>query len=95
MSDGIEVPWPAGIPESTLTRDTDGTPLWIIFKDPKTGGRAAFPVTLDASYEKDGHAVWHIELVGHQATVRPSIHAIGEWHSPNPVVFLIVDELAG
>jgi hypothetical protein len=41
--------------------------------------------------------VWHVEFAEADGEkfvkVSPSIHYVGHWHSPNPVIFRLVDEL--
>jgi hypothetical protein len=57
------------------------------------GQRAAIPVTFDHVEQVNGNPVWHIEILDSVATITPSIHALGLWHSPNPVQFRLVHEL--
>jgi hypothetical protein len=65
---------------------------WVYFIDPK-GNKHCIPVTTGESYGEAFKNVWHIEVGGDVATVSPSVHYVGEWHTPNPVLFSIVDKL--
>lgn len=89
-----EVPWFAEPPPAHLIETDDGA--WLHFIDP-TGNRAAIPVTRGddmAESATQDRPVWHIDTDGDRAIVTPSVHFVGFWHSPKPVSFLLVDELA-
>lgn len=93
----VEVPWFDRVPEATLAwEDDDPTKGWLHFVDPK-GNKHSIPVTTGPTIGTGtgfGN-VWHVDIGGEQATVSPSVHYVGEWHSPNPVVFSLVDKLPG
>jgi hypothetical protein len=94
-----EVPWFTSPPEATLNW-TDRPKLGHIkFRDPN-GEIAVFHVTEGETYDlhtkppgKYRTPVWHIEVNGDIATVSPSVHFVGRWHSPNPVQFKLVEEV--
>jgi hypothetical protein len=85
----VEVPWFSEPPEATLR--WDGNRGYLHFTDPK-GNHAAVPVTKDETVGNSFGHVWHISIEDSTATVSPSIHYVGDWHSPNPVVFKLVDK---
>jgi hypothetical protein len=94
-----ETPWFTEPPRATLNW-TDRPKLGHIkFVDPN-GDLAVFHVTENDTYDltteppgKHVTHVWHVEVNGDIATVSPSVHFVGRWHSPNPVQFKIVGEL--
>lgn len=94
-----EVPWYTSPPDATLHWDAEATEGFLYFKSPKTGRNHAIPVTKGVSLDRTGGRgpIWHIEPMMHNkiATVSPSIHAIGEFHSPNPVQFHITKVTRG
>jgi hypothetical protein len=101
VSEQNEVPWFSEPPEAKLARkgckEGDVIYGWLHFIDPQ-GNRAAVPVTLgeQTTMEFDGgpgSPIWHIDIDGDVATVSPSIHYVGAWHSPNPVQFKLVKEI--
>ncbi len=90
-----EVPWFSEPPEATIRWVQEPTLGHLWFIDPK-GRKATVPVTKGETYTiggKVGMHVWHIDIDGDTATVSPSIHYVGWWHSPNPVVLKLVDRL--
>jgi hypothetical protein len=53
-------------------------------------------VKLDTVFVNLGNDdVWHAEFTEDKKFIKvtPSIHYVDHWHSPNPVVFKLVDEL--
>jgi hypothetical protein len=93
-----EVPFPTD-PECLLTPRGSDWPDdavgWIIFIDPKHRIRSSLPVSLAPSHERpELGPVWQIEFpeLG-VAVTRPSVHSVGDWHSPNPTRWRIVDRL--
>lgn len=98
--DGVEVAWPTTTPSARLVWDWWGVVGRLEFISPKTGRKVDVIVTtgddqwLDQITIKLGEHAWHIDLDGSDAVVRPSIHFVGHFHSPNPVSFkLVVGEL--
>lgn len=99
-----EVPWFSEPPEAKLARDgvQEGDVIqgFLHFIDPQ-GKKAVVPVTfgpttqLRTAENLPASNVWHIDINGDEATVSPSIHYVGFWHSPNPVRFRLVEELSG
>lgn len=97
-----EVPWFADPPPAKLARggckEGDVIHGWLHFFDPN-GNRAAVPVTLGPHTEYKpadnlrGSPIWHVDIADDIATVSPSVHYVGFWHSPNPVQFRLVDDL--
>jgi len=75
-----EVVWPSEILEARLDKS------WLHFYGPD-GERAAVPT--------EGPNKWNLELskCGGYVRISPSIHNVGYWHSPNPVIFKLVKEL--
>jgi hypothetical protein len=96
---GVESPWPPEPPDATLMW-LDPHPVHLpdlgyLHWFDVHGDRAAIPVTRGATtkVEAIGH-VWHIEeLPDDMLRVSPSVHFIGYWHSPNPVLFHRVQQL--
>lgn len=87
-----EAPWPAEPMPADLYWSPDSDRGWLHFTDPR-GDYAVVPVSV-AEPVSTGTGlgnVWKIELPEGDgiATVSPSIHWVGAWHSPNPVRFLI------
>lgn len=84
MAEG-EVPWFPGrsgpLPAALFWLD-DSEVGHLHFLGPK-GDYGTIPVT-EGPTRDDGWPgpVWHIDLDGDEATVTPSIHFKGEWHSP-------------
>lgn len=72
-------PWPSELLEAKLEGG------WLHFYDPN-GERAAVPIYPTPKG-------WNAKVVDSTITVSPSIHQIGHWHTPNPVIFKLVDEL--
>ena len=79
---------------------------WITFVDPKsvvagTPHRTSIPVTRRKGEYHGNHPtlgnVWEFEVSngGKTLTTKPSIHAVGRWHSPNPTVWRLVERLSG
>jgi hypothetical protein len=65
----------------------DGYLGYLHFTDP-CGDYAVVPVTHGPTFESPERGpVWHVDIDDNVATVSPSIHFVGLWHSPNPVVF--------
>ena len=97
MADGIEAPWFSEPPEAALYWSTPELGH-LHFVDPQ-GNRAVVPVTRGKDYkdERLSMNVWHIDVAegSDVATVSPSVHYVGFWHSPNPVVFKLVKSLDG
>lgn len=91
-----EVPWFSEPPQAML-KWSDGLGH-LHFYDPN-GKKAVIPVTHGETYVRrttdgsPGSPIWHIEVDGDTATVSPSVHFVGYWHSPNPVQFKLVEEL--
>lgn len=94
MSEGTEVPWFSSPPTAMLIWDREEEDLGHLhFVDPE-GKKAVVHVTHGAHTKHDlGFHVWHIEVSTGVATVSPSTHFVGSWHSPNPVQFRLVDSL--
>lgn len=92
MSEG-EVPWFTTPPEAWLAWSEQDVLGHLWFLDPN-GERAIVPVTKGQTQgpPEQSFNIWHIEIEGNLATVSPSIHYIGKWHSPNPVQFVLVDK---
>jgi hypothetical protein len=88
--DGSEVPWFTEPPLATLTWGKDGLGH-LRFVDPK-GDKAVVLVTKDRPFSDENKHVWHIHIAGSRATVSPSIHFIGRWHTPNPAIFLLAQQ---
>lgn len=90
-----EIPWFTEPPDAKLARgnhiDDDLAYLHFIGPD---GERAVIWVTEGETTQRHGQNVWHIEVAGDVATVSPSVHFVGHWHSPNPVKFRLVEELS-
>lgn len=101
-SQATEVPWPREPVEAKLswqrgaTRDEGSEEGFLHFYGPD-GKRAVVPITREphSQYIFQGRTfnIWHIEVDGEIATVSPSVHYLGSWHSPNPVRFRLVDEI--
>lgn len=91
MDESQEVPWFTEPPEATLRWSSDKLGH-LHFFDPQ-GNRAAVPVTRGSTYQSESLTVWHIDEDGSTATVSPSIHYVGAWHTPNPVQFKLVDKI--
>jgi hypothetical protein len=88
-----EIGWPNEYIGAKLYWDKDDpTWGWLHFIDPR-GNRAVVPVTTGPQTERSGSPVWHVEVTDDHAVVSPSVHYVGVWHSPNPVVFKLVEEL--
>lgn len=88
-----EKPWPSGEVKAKLAWPKKSKEGYLHFIDPG-GNRAVIPVTKGETYETEERGpVWHIEVNGKQATVSPSIHFVGHFHSPNPVHFKLVRSL--
>lgn len=88
-----EVPWPKGLVEAKLEWP-DGEPTGYLHFFGPDGERAAVAVTRGPDGNDGSRNIWHVEDDGTIATVTPSIHYVGKWHSPKPVRFRLVDELA-
>ena len=85
-----EIPWPTEQNQPCWLIRSGGDYRWwyLYFRNPKTGGRAVIPVSEMASSEVVGLGpVWQATIVGRLVKVSPSIHAVGDFHSPNPVYF--------
>lgn len=63
--------------------------LW--FDSPEDGNQVQVAVTTGPHTQNADEHIWHIEVNEGIATVSPSIHFIGHFHSPNPVQFRIID----
>lgn len=65
----------------------------LAFVSPKTGGVEVVHVTTGPHHgptpELYAH-VWHIEIAGDVATVSPSVHFLGHFHSGNPAHFRLI-----
>jgi hypothetical protein len=102
-----EAPWPAGPRDAVIDWspinadgfDGIGT-LWFV--SPETEGwhaeqRCAINVSrtcADGGTEIGRTNIWKFTDNGDgTATVRPSVHLIGHFHSPSPVIFRLVDAL--
>lgn len=94
MGERVEVPWFAEPPNATLRWNEESDQGWLRFVDPK-GNAHVVPVTkTEGTNTGTGFGnVWHVDVEGDVATVSPSVHYVGEWHTPNPVQFKIVEEL--
>lgn len=67
---------------------------WLTFIDPKRNHRTSLPVSHgptrtqvlagEGSEEDRTINVWHIDIQGDVVITSPSVHAPGEWHSPEP-----------
>lgn len=92
MTEREEVAWFSSPPNAMLKGDNEIK--YLHFIDPR-GDRAVIPVTSGSSDEASSSSrnVWHFEMQDQTVTVSPSIYFIGKWHSPNPVTFILVDEL--
>lgn len=88
MTDEADYPaWPSEPIPATLGPD------WLHFYGPD-GERAAVPISPAGGQQAGNGLPWACQDNGDgTVTVSPSIHAIGRWHSPNPAVFRLVDEL--
>lgn len=98
-----EAPWFNKPPEAVIAREgfEEGDVIYgfLHFIDPQDQ-KAAIPVTLGDHGELTSDSgpsspIWHIDLPTEGtdiATVSPSVHFIGHWHSPNPVQFKIIDK---
>jgi hypothetical protein len=88
-----EVPWHSTIPDAELYWYRDEPIGFLHFKSPEDGGQESVRVeTGPGKNTGTGFGnVWHIEPIMYNriATVSPSIHFIGHFHSPNPVQFHI------
>jgi hypothetical protein len=63
----------------------------LAFVDPKTGHVVTIAVTPGPTYSTEHEHVWHIERTSdHSATVSPSVHFLGHFHSGNPAHFRLV-----
>lgn len=90
-----EVPWFTEPPPARLLwPDGDEAMGFLHFVDPK-GQRQVIWVTKGPGRDtKTGFGnIWHIEIEDDQATVSPSVWFKGDWHTPNPAIFVLVDEL--
>jgi hypothetical protein len=89
MEEADYPPWPSE--PLPAKRDTD----WLHFYGPD-GERGAIPITVEGCRQGGQRSLqpWAIVDNGDgTATVSPSIHQVGSWHSPNPVTFRLVGEL--
>lgn len=92
-----EVPWFSSPPDAKLVWGNHLRPDlgYLHFIDPE-GRRAVVWVSRETPIGGEAFAganVWHIDIDGTVATVSPSIHFIGHFHSPRPVTFHLVDDL--
>lgn len=96
-----EVPWYSSPPDAKIHWvGSDGKIGFLYFKSPKDGSNECIPITIGPSTgrsEGQPHPVWHIDrfMTKDIATVSPSIHGIGRFHSPNPVQFHITEITGG
>lgn len=94
-----EVAWFSEPPEATLRWSVADEIGHLKFIDPN-GEVAIIPVTRGETHvrrssdDRPGSPIWHIETQDDVATVSPSVHFIGKWHSPNPVQFKLMEELS-
>lgn len=98
--DNEEAPWYTSPPDAWIHWDEEATIGFLYFKSPKDGSNECVPVTTGDAQgrsEQRHSPVWHIEpmMYGGIATVSPSIHGIGRFHSPNPVQFRITKVTRG
>ena len=91
-----EVAWPSDEQVAVVHVDGQHADLMLLwFLSPETGLRVAVPVAYGNAADKTAKYktnVWDITIDGEVATVSPSIHFIGHFHSPNPVQFRLVDD---
>jgi hypothetical protein len=98
-----EVPWFSEPPKAHLIWNDEQTRGYLHFTDPEHK-RAVIQVSPDGPFwdsfvDQNGaltgqrYPVWGIEVNGNEATVRDSVHFVGHWHSPNPVKFILVDDI--
>jgi hypothetical protein len=91
VSEQTEVPWFDSPPDAHLAWPERSSEGYLHFYGPD-GERAVIPVTEGPSREAPQRGpVWHIEVADGVATVSPSVHFVGHWHSPNPVQFRLVE----
>jgi hypothetical protein len=98
-----ESPWYSYVPDAMLVKDPPRglksdvytiSELW--FLSPENGEHCCIHVAEDVAPAGDvvnRTNLWHIQVSGDTAVVRPSIHFIDHFHSPNPVQFRLVDAL--
>lgn len=95
-----EVAWPGKLINARLSW-TLGDLGELRFIGPD-GRLVMIPVTTGESYAKSSDSgsspVWHIETEADPETpglviavVKPSIHYVGKWHSPNPARFRLIE----
>jgi hypothetical protein len=93
-SEDREVPWFTEPPPAKLEPGTEPEIQWLHFIDPQGHHAVVYVTTGQRMVDRRGENVWHIEVADEVATVSPSIHFLGYWHSPNPVTFRLVDSLS-
>jgi hypothetical protein len=84
-----EVAWFESPPDAQLIWELDTDMGHLHFVDPK-GNKAVIHVTKGPTRAEQHYNVWHIDIVDDVATVSPSVHYVGQWHTPNPVQFHIL-----
>jgi hypothetical protein len=93
VSEQAEVPWGPDPMPAMLAWPDDSDEGYLHFIDPQNN-RAVVPVRKGpTTHTPERGPVWHVDTEGDIATVSPSVHYVGSWHSPNPVRFQIVDDL--
>ena len=85
-----EVAWFDSPPDAWLKWEPDTDMGYLHFVDPK-GKNAVIHVTKGPTRAEPHYNVWHMGIDGDIVTVSPSVHYVGEWHTPNPVQFRLVD----
>jgi hypothetical protein len=85
-----EVPWFSSPPDAWIKWEPIGDLGHLHFVDPQ-GNNAVVHVTNGSTRAEKHYNVWHIDVQGDIATVSPSVHYVGCWHTPNPVLFRLVD----
>jgi hypothetical protein len=96
----IEVPFPQLMDALLLEDPRQHGPEglgWLTFIDPKHNRRASLPITTGPTREmKELGPVWHVEfdVDGRHATTSPSVHSVGDWHTPSECRWRIVEKLA-
>jgi hypothetical protein len=99
--DGVEAPWgpeprgarlgvgPLHQTVAEFARNGRRSTLRLRFTNPKTLKLVDVAVTTGEAVSTEAEHVWHLELQGDIATVSPSIHYVGQFHSGNPATFKI------
>ena len=91
MDESKEVPWFGEPPDAALYWSSEYLGH-LHFIDPQ-GKKAVVPVTKSSACHDERMSIWHIDVDGDIATVSPSVHYIGRWHTPNPVQFKLVSSI--